>query len=146
MPLFFFSYNSTNRDNASWERFGEKGNFLDEFYQDLCKNVSDLTGGNNQTHCAWHAMALHMAGRESEARAVAERVADLPPRAGGLYNLACYHARAGHRDKAIASLQGAIDLGALNPHMGRDPDLATLHDDPEFRAMVEDVNERLRKP
>ena len=38
---FFFSYASVNHANAKWERRGNNGNYLDEFYDALCREVSD---------------------------------------------------------------------------------------------------------
>jgi hypothetical protein len=41
---FFFSYASANHANAEWDRHGNRGNYLDGFYETLCKQVSNLTG------------------------------------------------------------------------------------------------------
>jgi tetratricopeptide (TPR) repeat protein len=53
------------------------------------------------------------------------------------YNLACSLARAGRPDEAIDSLSKAILLGYDDlPHMDVDPDLDSLRDLPEFRALL----------
>lgn len=41
---FFFSYARGNHENARWERQGTCGNYLDEFFEALCRQVSDRTG------------------------------------------------------------------------------------------------------
>jgi hypothetical protein len=41
---FFLSYARINYDNAVWNKQGVNLNFLDEFYNDLCREVSERTG------------------------------------------------------------------------------------------------------
>jgi len=41
---FFFSYARETYENAQWSRLGQTGNFLEEFFEDLCRKVSDFTG------------------------------------------------------------------------------------------------------
>lgn len=41
---FFFSYARANYDNARWEKQGNAGNYLNEFFDALCREVSDRTG------------------------------------------------------------------------------------------------------
>lgn len=53
------------------------------------------------------------------------------------YNLACSLARAGRPDEAIDSLSRAILLGYDDlAHMETDPDLESLHDHPDFQALL----------
>ena len=53
------------------------------------------------------------------------------------YNLACSLARAGRPDEAIDSLSKAILLGYDDlAHMDVDPDLDSLRDLPEYRALL----------
>jgi quercetin dioxygenase-like cupin family protein len=53
------------------------------------------------------------------------------------YNLACLEAVEGNRDAAIAALAKAIELSPDVAEWARgDDDLASLRDDPEFRALV----------
>jgi thioredoxin-like negative regulator of GroEL len=53
------------------------------------------------------------------------------------YNLACSLARAGRPDDAIDSLSTAILLGYDDlAHMDVDPDLDSLRDLPDFRALL----------
>lgn len=54
------------------------------------------------------------------------------------YNLACSLARAGRPDEAIDSLSRAILLGYDDlSHMETDPDLESLRDHPDFRALLD---------
>lgn len=53
------------------------------------------------------------------------------------YNLACSLALAGRADEAIDSLSRAILLGYDDlAHMESDPDLESLHDNPDFQALL----------
>jgi len=61
----------------------------------------------------------------------------LPDDSLARYNLACSLARAGRPDEAIDSLSRAILLGYDDlAHMDVDPDLDSLRDFPEFRALL----------
>ncbi|MGB8852275.1 MAG: hypothetical protein WCC69_01760 [Pirellulales bacterium] len=54
------------------------------------------------------------------------------------YNLACSLARAGQSDEAIDSLSRAILLGYDDlAHMETDPDLESLREHPDFRALLD---------
>jgi len=94
--------------------------------------------------CAVYALTLHLAGRTTEALEAAKQAEALPEDLGGLYNLACYWAVAGHRVEALRYLRRALDLGYTFAFIERDPDLASLHGDPEFEAIVAEVKKRLR--
>jgi non-specific serine/threonine protein kinase/serine/threonine-protein kinase len=63
------------------------------------------------------------------------------------YNLACHAAVGGRRDDAIAYLQDALNHGYRGPPKGwstlRDePELASLHGDPDFEEIVEEFKRR----
>ena len=61
----------------------------------------------------------------------------LPDDSLARYNLACSLARAGRPDEAIDSLSKAILLGYDDlAHVDVDPDLDSLRDLPEFRALL----------
>jgi len=54
------------------------------------------------------------------------------------YNLACALARQGKADDALAALSRAVELGYNDRnHMAGDGDLASLHERPEFKALVD---------
>ena len=61
----------------------------------------------------------------------------LPEDALARYNLACSLALVGHGDEAIAALCAAMDLGYDDlDHMESDPDLDSLRERPDFRALL----------
>ncbi len=54
-----------------------------------------------------------------------------------LYNLACAHALDGRKGDALDALQRSIEAGYTGAgHMRRDPDLASLRDEPEFDRLA----------
>ncbi len=64
-------------------------------------------------------------------------VARLPDDFLARYNLACSLAMAGHPEEAIVALTEAFRLGYDDvAHMEVDPDLASIRERPEFRALV----------
>ena len=59
-----------------------------------------------------------------------------------LYDLGCIAALRGERDKALDYLQEAAERGFRQGDlMAADPDLESLHGDPEVEALVEKVRE-----
>lgn len=59
-------------------------------------------------------------------------------RASAFYNLACAYAQKGDKDDAFRALLGAKRAGfADRDLMAKDPDLASLHDDPRFQLPLE---------
>jgi serine/threonine protein kinase len=72
---------------------------------------------------------------------------DHPDTAATKYNLACNAALEGHPKEALALLKEAIDHGLSplnNLHMADDPDLKSLHGNPEFEALVAIVQKSAR--
>jgi serine/threonine protein kinase/tetratricopeptide (TPR) repeat protein len=61
-----------------------------------------------------------------------------PDTAQNLYNLACTAAQQGNKDRAIALLRQSVDHIPRNNALliEKDTDLASLHDDPRFAALV----------
>ena len=54
------------------------------------------------------------------------------------YNLACSFALVGRKKEALAALRHAIRLGYLDfNHLRKDPDLKSLHGDPDFEKLVD---------
>jgi Flp pilus assembly protein TadD len=83
-------------------------------------------------------VALCRTGRREEGlRWARDALAMDPLDAGVRYNVACIHAVEGARDEALALLAEAIRAGFGNREWFlRDPDLASLRDDPRFDALV----------
>jgi tetratricopeptide (TPR) repeat protein len=65
------------------------------------------------------------------------KVDDSPSwRATAVYNLACAYAMGGQREKAIANLRQALELNPdLTEWSKKDPDLTSLHGDPDYLAI-----------
>jgi tetratricopeptide (TPR) repeat protein len=88
----------------------------------------------------FYAMTLLELGRRDEAIAEGNAALELAPGDSlMLYNCACLYAQLGEKKKAIDTLRAAIAAGVTNfQWMIRDPDLASLHDDPEFIELSKD--------
>ena len=88
----------------------------------------------------WHnyAFALHSLKRYDEAiKAWTKSIEFGFQPATGLYNLACAHALAGHKDEALAGLQKAVDAGFGQEELIRtDTDLNPIRDDPRYKKIV----------
>jgi len=70
---------------------------------------------------------------------------DNPDAAVVEYNLACNLAHLGQKDEALTLLHHAIEHGLLAAsmaHIGDDPDLASLHGDSRFKALVAEGQHR----
>jgi len=64
-------------------------------------------------------------------------IADDPPYGPVYYNTACFEARAGRTEAALAHLKRALELSPSLADLARtDDDLAALRDDPAFAAML----------
>jgi Flp pilus assembly protein TadD len=76
-------------------------------------------------------------GRTDDANREANLAAALRPNeATVLYNLACVFAKLGRPDDAIAALSRAWEGGFKDPAWARrDPDLISLHGQPEFERL-----------
>ena len=60
-----------------------------------------------------------------------------PADAGVRYNVGCLYALEGRHDEAIVCLTECVRLGFGNsPWIARDPDLASLHGDPQFDDLI----------
>lgn len=88
---------------------------------------------------------LRVLGELASRRGLNERALELDRRLVALlpddflarYNLACSLAMAGHPEEAIIALTEAFRLGYDDvAHMEVDPDLASIRERPEFRALV----------
>ena len=89
---------------------------------------------------AWLSLGqlLHGAKRYAEAiEAFNRAAAGGSQRALALYNLACAHAMSGDRGKAIDAAEAAVKAGfTMKTMLQRDPDLASLRNDPRFQKLL----------
>ena len=85
-----------------------------------------------------YAVTLAEVGRKEEAISEGAAALDLAPGDSlMLYNGACLYAQLGEKKKAVATLRDAIAAGVTNfQWMMNDPDLYSLHDDPEFMELA----------
>ena len=77
-------------------------------------------------------------GEFAEARRrIEEALAESPDAAGLIYNLACAEAQLGNADAAVRALRRAVELHAgFREYVADDPDLASVRDRPDVRALV----------
>lgn len=82
--------------------------------------------------------------KEREAIKELEKAIELRPSdSGTLYNAACTYAILQRKEKAFATLSKAVEAGWENPNWAeKDPDLASVHKDPEFMQIMEEVRRK----
>lgn len=88
-------------------------------------------------------MALCRVGREAEGLDWGRRAVEIDPEDAGVrYNVACLFAVAGQGERAIDLLEGAVAAGFGNREwLERDPDLANIRGDPQFRAVLDEMGD-----
>ena len=96
-----------------------------------------------------HAEAVeeYTAGRYAEAIALWREILEQSPTDTiALYNAACAQVKLGSHDKALNLLEGAILCGFVNfERLKRDPDLAPLHGEERFQAILATIDEAYAK-
>lgn len=85
---------------------------------------------------------LTLKGRHAEALNIDRRLAKLRPQVPQVaYNLACSYSLLGRTHEALDALRRAIQLGYWDiDHLLMDPDLTGLHNVPEFRDLLSDLD------
>jgi non-specific serine/threonine protein kinase len=97
---------------------------------------------------AYVAISLIREGKIDQGVAQAEMASALAPDDGrNRYNVACAFARAGLKERAMRELRAALELvqDYISDWPRRDPDLAILHDDPEFIRLFGTAGPTLRE-
>jgi tetratricopeptide (TPR) repeat protein len=81
---------------------------------------------------------LFQAGKFKECEPVLREILEIDPRNNvAWYNLACYHSRVGQKDKAIESLNKAVEYGySAFGHLQRDPDLEPIRKTSGFKKLL----------
>ena len=97
----------------------------------------------SQQACASYAGELFRAGKKDDAMAAFRNADALPPTPVGTYNLACTLALIGNRRDALGYLRRAVGMGFTDAFVARDPDWAALQTEPEFKAIVADIDRRI---
>ncbi len=84
------------------------------------------------------AVALCRLGCPEEGLEWARRALEIDPEDAGVrYNVACLYALEGRAEEAIRCLEECVALGFGNAAwIGKDPDLASLHGDPRYEALL----------
>jgi tetratricopeptide (TPR) repeat protein len=117
--------------------------FLVEFYEaELARNPDNLEALAELGH-------LHtLLGDLERGLAIDRRLVRLVPgEPTARYNLACSLALLGHREEALESLETAVELGYDDPdHLLGDEDLASLREEPRFRALVGRLTDGVARP
>jgi Flp pilus assembly protein TadD len=83
------------------------------------------------------------AGEREKAYAALRRVLEIDPTDGlAQYNCACTYAVLGDKKEALACLRNAVRSGYRNVSewVKSDPDLVSLHKDPEFKALIAEMS------
>jgi tetratricopeptide (TPR) repeat protein len=109
--------------------------FEQDFYEKVLRSrPTHLEALRGYAH-ACTALGLYKKGLWADRRICAQE----PENAVDRYNLSCSLALTGEVDAAIEELQVAAELGYRDwRHIRRDPDLANLHGDPRFDAIIAD--------
>ena len=131
-------------------RYGELLAWLDESGYGVTELIAGMvqgaTMGNELTPLA---VAQRATGRTSELEATLQAWGEQLEFLGAngnatgyfLYAQASHAALSGQRERALALLANAIDVGFRDPFLGRSPAFAPWHDDPEFLAQVQRMRE-----
>jgi len=85
--------------------------------------------------------ALYRLGERERGEGVIKHALKLEPgNVGTWYNTACMYSNEGEKDKAIAHLKKAVELGFNHREwMEKDPDLNNIRDDPRFKEILSSV-------
>lgn len=116
---------------------------LDLRERSLGQDDRDVLQILNDLGSLYHGTGDLEAALEAYERALEIREANLGPRhilvARSYYNMACVAALQGLREQALRLLNEAITRGHADPWILEDPDLESLHGDPEYEAIVSDL-------
>lgn len=124
------------------ELYREKGDMA-KANADYDKVVEKDTTYNGSTVVMY---VYQVRGENAKAIAVVDSVlAREEADAGDFYNAACVYARMGDRQKAMSYLTQAMEKGYLNMvHIRRDTDMDNLRQTPEFGALMERYEQKLK--
>jgi len=97
----------------------------------------DLNPDDARAH-TMAAVALCRVGMREEGLKWAERALEIDPSdAGIIYNVACFFALEGEKDRALDCLEKAVRAGFAHGNwVEQDPDLESLRSDPRFKALT----------
>jgi tetratricopeptide (TPR) repeat protein len=129
-------------------RYAEARALYEESYPELLNEGDPMVDGSNWGTAIGLALVLSKTGEQEHADLLLNRSfqhIQQIPRVGlwgyGIADVQIY-ALQGEKQKALATLQQAIDEGWRFRwwyHLKLDPNLESLHDEPEFQAMVKEI-------
>jgi hypothetical protein len=87
------------------------------------------------------------AGKHAECQPLLKQILQIDPsNSVAWYNLACCHSRVGEKDKAVESLDKAVEHGYSGfRHLERDPDLDAIRDTPGYKRLIARKDEVQRR-
>jgi TolB-like protein len=109
-----------------------------EMYAELCEQEQ------SQFICAQYATAVLRLGEVERAWRIAEEAAARTEAEDSSYRLACFWALAGAKNRSLQYLRRAIELGYASAEIREAPELITLHGDPEFEVIADEMMSRAR--
>lgn len=114
-------------------RDDQKDGFLIAFCEDILARAPEHLEALALLGEAFTAQGDFQKGLEADLR-----LSRLRPDSGVVYyNLACSYALTGRKEEALVTLKRALALGYSDrEHLCNDSDLASLHDDPRFQALL----------
>lgn len=134
-------YSASGDLSVAYERLGEKKKFAEhlqaalQFYPRYLSQHPD----DARAHI-FFSIELVKAGRVEEAKLEAARALELSPDDPlMLYNAACFYARTGEKDLALATLNNAVAAGfEFYEWIKRDTDLESIRNEPAYVALMKD--------
>ncbi|MGB2822486.1 MAG: tetratricopeptide repeat protein, partial [Phycisphaerae bacterium] len=90
---------------------------------------------------------LFEAGKYTECRPLLQQILEIDPNNSiAWYNLACVYSRVGRKDKAVESLNTAVEHGYSGfRHLERDPDLEAIRKTPGYKRLIDRKDEIQRQ-
>ncbi len=101
--------------------------------------------GKSQDPCSIYSVSAFKAGNTKAAAAAARKAERMVPSVYGNYNLACYAALVGKTDKALKLLQRSVRMGLADTSIHQDEDLKSIRNTEEYKALVAEVDQRLKE-
>ncbi len=131
------------RDDRRWRSVSDDEKRYALFCIEFCSAVLERRPDHRE---ALEAAANHFTalGYYTDGLSLDERLVRLHPSdPGALYNIACSFALVGRPEEALSALSRAVGHGYANhAHMSKDADLASLHADLRFHAILQVLRSR----
>lgn len=137
-PRFYVAYSDLRMACEALGRMEEANALCRKLVEELLPNYLLQNPDDSRARMFYAIMLFEVGQREEAIREGAAALEMSPGDSVMLYNGACLYSRLGETKRAISTLRLAIAAGVENfGWMKHDTDLAPLHDDPEFMALME---------